>query len=114
MDIFKKICESFSDLVAIHKKLTDEYWYLAHENKNAEIWKHRDDPSIGEYIIFHTLDGSFKVEYRNSVHPMFNRTLNSPQEFFDHIDEIMYEDIDIENGMKHLNDIAKRLRGEED
>jgi len=108
MNNFYKICESIVEFSAVRAKLLEEFWYLAYETDETEIWRHRDDPSIGEYIINYN-DGS--IIYRNPIHKMFNRKFNSFNDFSSHLDEIMFEpDFDIEKGRKFLQQIADELK----
>ena len=108
----ENLFEDFSgwDTASIHVELRNQFWYLYHNTEDAEIWRHRDDMVIGEYVIHFKDNVIVKIDYRNYASKMFNRSFTNATEFKNHLHEIMDEPTDVEGGLKFLKSIADDLK----
>jgi hypothetical protein len=112
--------ESNISIDVVHKELKEQFWYLDYENEddNVEIWKHRDDPKIGEYLIKKSDDGKILgIQYRNYISPKLNTTIKTLKFFLFHVEEITGGDQDpegLEKGANFLRDIANELKRKRD
>lgn len=97
----------------VRKTLTKEFWRPVTQNRNVEVWKHMDDPSIGEYVLHLSPSGDIdRIEYSTPLHPMFNRSFETLGQFLEHLHTIVNDtDLDMEKGSNMLRDIGKKLRG---
>jgi len=110
----KGITEGF-DISDVSKALNAEFWRPTFETKKLQVWKHMDDPELGEYVIHFSPTGIEKIEYVLPLSSIFNRTFITLGPFLKHLSETTDENIsdeDLAKGTAKLRDIAKQLRNE--
>lgn len=118
MHIREILNEAFEDDIdGIRAYLHREYWRPAFETTKFEIWKHMDDPSIGEYRLELTPDRKHitRVTYIHPMSTIFNRVFDDTDTFLDHVTKITDDPIDpkeMEAGIAKLKSIADQLRAD--
>jgi hypothetical protein len=95
------------------RALKMEYWALVEKQPGVEIWRHRDDPSIGEYKLIISPDNNItQIDYTTPMHKMFSQSFTTFREFLTHLRGIMDDDDppEDERGLNILRDIANKLK----
>ena len=111
---FRELIVENLNSVDVKKKLKSEFWHEVSKTYKFEVWQHMDDPSIGEYVLHLSPDGSIEsIDYNHPLSSIFNRKFNSLGPFLKHVSETTDDNADDESmaaGAAKMRSIADELR----